>query len=181
MEITSEKQDGGWIELRVTGRLDNYWADHFKTALDELIRGGQHKIRLHLAGVSYLSSAGVGALVRCHKQLESIRGKLIVANPSTAVQEVLELTRLTLMLATEMAGRPGAMAAPVAHGRGVRLSDVNFEVFGQPAGPGLTCRLIGAPTLFAGRRFGSGDCRAMRIPATALGVGLGALGSDYVD
>lgn len=181
MEITREKQAGGWVELRVKGRLDSYWADHFKTALEDLVREGTHKIRLNLAGVSYLSSAGIGALVWCHKHLESIRGKLVVANPSESVKEVLELTRLTTLLATEVHTTPAGEPMTVAMGRRVHRDEVSLEVFGQPSRKGLTCRLIGDAAPLQRGRFRPEDCRTVQFPATTLGIGLGALGCKFSD
>lgn len=179
MEITTEKQDGGWIEVRVTGRLDNYWANHFKSAMDELIRSGNHKVRLNLAAVSYVSSAGVGVLVRCHKQLDGIRGKLVVAKSSPSVQEVLEVTRLTQLFHTEAATEQDALALTVAQGQRVRRANIDFETFSQPSATGLTCRLIGDPKPLRASGFGPDDCRKVQFPATTLGLGLGALGHDF--
>lgn len=181
MEIITEKQAGGWVELRVRGRLDSYWADHFKTALDALIREGQQKIRLNMAGVSYVSSAGIGAVVYCHKQLESIRGKLVVASPSEPVKEVLEVTRLTMLLATELPAPQAAEQTTVALGRRIHRPDVGFEVFDPTTSAGLICRRIGDPRPLNGCRFGPDDCRAVAFPIQSLGLGLGALGRDFAD
>jgi anti-anti-sigma factor len=181
MEISHEQQSDGWTELRVKGRLDSYWADHFQTALDELIRAGNQKIRLNLAGVTYVSSAGIGVLVRCHKELENIRGKLVVANPSEPVKEVLHVTRLNLVLATEAAlPRPG-QASTVAQGRRVFRQQVTFELFESLDVRALRCQLIGDPGRLNGCRFGADDCRRVQFPDTTLGIGLGALGSDFDD
>lgn len=181
MEITRTKQADGWVELNVTGRLDSDWADHFTAALDELIREGTHKIRLNLAGVSYLSSAGIGALIRCHKLLESIRGKLIVVNPSEPVKEVLQVARLSLLLTTESAPPRRGEPMTVAAGQRIHHHGISFEVFNQPPSPGLTCRLIGDSAKLPESRFGPEDCRRMQFPVTALGVGLGALGQSFAD
>jgi anti-anti-sigma factor len=180
MEITTTKQPAGWLELRIAGRLDNYWADHFKSALDELIRAGNHKIRLELASVDYLSSAGIGALIRCHKQLETIRGKLVVASCSEAVQEVLHIARLEALLTTEGPAAPNRWATTVALGKRQARPGVNFEVFGARAEP-IVCRLIGAPDRWVECCIGADDCRTMQFPASVLGIGLGALGKDFSD
>ena len=103
MEIIRETATGDWLELRVKGRLDSYWADHFKTVLGDVLRDGACKVRLNLSGVTYLSSAGIAVLVWAHKQLASIRGKLVIAQPSELVKKVLEVTGLTTLLATEEA------------------------------------------------------------------------------
>jgi hypothetical protein len=66
-------------------------------------------------------------------------------------------------------------------GRRVHRPDVSFEVFGQAARGGLTCRLIGNTGPLLGGRFGPDDCRKVEFPATALGLGLGALGCSFND
>src|SRR4051794_4993502 len=63
MEITPVPA-GDWLELRIQGRLDGYWSDHFADALDEYVRQGGHQIRLDLAEVVFLSSAGIRVLLR---------------------------------------------------------------------------------------------------------------------
>jgi len=180
MEITPSKQPGGWLELRISGRLDSSWADHFKNALDDSIRAGNHKIRLDLACVVYLSSAGIGALMRCYKQLESTRGKLVVANCSDAVQEVLRIARLDSLLMTEGPTAPTRWATTVAAGKRLGLPGVTFEVFDSPAGA-VVCRMIGVPERLRECRIGADACHALRFPAGTLGLGLGALGSDFRD
>ena len=65
MEIIRETAAGDWLELRVKGRLDSYWADHFKTALSDAIRDGACKVRLepvrrHLPQLGGHRGAGVG-------------------------------------------------------------------------------------------------------------------------
>ena len=186
MEITQEQQEDGWVEVGVDGRLDNYWADHFKSVLEDLVRGGRQKVRLNLAGVSYLSSAGIGVLLWCRKHLESVRGKLVVANLSGPVKEVLEASHLGTIFETEVrAGRPDPQRpgklTTVELGRRVDFTQVIFEVFGRPTATRLACRLIGDPRPLLENGYGPADCRTVQFPVTALGVGLGALGNDYSD
>ena len=105
MEISHQVVDN-WTELRVAGRLDGYWSDHFATAVEEQIRHGAHRLRFDLSEVVFLSSAGVRVLLRTYKQLQGIQGKLIVSNPSEPVLKVLELSGLTaLLLAPHRPGR----------------------------------------------------------------------------
>jgi anti-anti-sigma factor len=181
MEISQEQLEDGWVEVAVNGRLDSYWADHFKTVLEDLVRAGTSKVRVNLADVSYLSSAGLGALLWCRKHLESVRGKLVVTSPSEAVREVLEVTRLGALLDTEAPVlRPGRRTT-VALGRRLDRDQVIFEVFDKPAAAGLACRLIGDPRPLLEQGFGPDDCRTVAFPVAGLGLGLGALGKDFSD
>jgi anti-anti-sigma factor len=180
MEITRQ-QSGAWVELHVKGRLDSYWATHFQDTVNDLIREGAHQIRLNLAGVSYLSSAGIGVLVAGHKQMQSLRGKLAIVNPSDAVKEVLDATRLTAFLAVEEAVPDRPRVRPVPTGLFLERDTVTFAIYDMAAGARLTCRPIGDPSLLRGCRFCATDCRKVRFPAPALAVGLGALGRDFED
>jgi anti-anti-sigma factor len=70
MEIVTQ-QLGDALEVKVKGRLDNYWTEHLRRNLEEVIREGAHGIRLNLSEISFLSSAGVGLLVAFHTQLRA--------------------------------------------------------------------------------------------------------------
>src|SRR5215475_627621 len=105
MQISRNKI-GALLVLKVEGRLDVYWADHLASAVDEEIRQGSHHIRLDLASVAFLSSAGIGVLVRLARELKSIQGSFAVWNCSPAVQKILEISKLDKMLI----GQPGELA-----------------------------------------------------------------------
>jgi anti-anti-sigma factor len=175
MEITTRRLDGG-VEVTVKGRLDAYWADHLSAALEEVLREGADRIALDLAGASYLSSVGIRVLLRFRRQLERIDGTFSVSRPSEPVKKVLELAGLQMLLASPT---PATVEAPPV--RQVEHRGAAFEVFDQSPGATLSCRIVGDPERMAGRRFGVEHCRAVRFPATTLGIGLGAFGSDFAD
>ena len=81
MQITKQLC-GETVELKVEGRVDSYWADHLAAAVDQEIRQGSHHIQLDLSQVAFLSSAGIGTLVRLYKDLKSIQGSFAVSNCS---------------------------------------------------------------------------------------------------
>src|SRR5262245_47929313 len=103
MQITKRQGDGA-VELKVEGRLAVYWADHLAAAVDQEIRDGSHHIRLDLSEVAFLSSAGIGVLVRFYRDLKSIHGSFAVSNCSPNVLKILELSKLDKLLVA----RPGA-------------------------------------------------------------------------
>src|SRR6185436_6462402 len=126
MEIT-RTQTGDVVDLQLAGRLDGYWCDHLNAALTEVLRHGHHHIRVDCSQVSYLSSAGIGVLMRFYKELSRIDGSFSVVNPSVPVATVLRTTRLdTHLIAVAMAARPEA------RGRATRRFEhdgVGLEVF----------------------------------------------------
>ena len=93
MEIT-EHRTSDTLELHITGRLDSSWAEPLARRLDEVIREGAHHLRLNLAAIDYISSAGIRVLVKFHRQLHGMQGSFAISLPSEPVQTVLELAGL---------------------------------------------------------------------------------------
>ena len=77
MDVT-RTLDAGVLHMRVDGRIDGYWADHLDEAISAAVAEGHHQIALDCSAVSFLSSAGIGVLVKHHKQLAHIKGGLHV-------------------------------------------------------------------------------------------------------
>lgn len=178
MEIVT-LQLGDALEVKVRGRLDNYWTEHLRSNIEEIIRGGAHSIRLNLSEVAYLSSAGVGLLVLFHKQLKAIGGSFVIASPSERVKQVLELCGLAPILLSEKS----AAAAPVRKVEVRRFSSpaATFEVHERAPEKPLTFQKIGNPALLKDCSFGPEDCRSVAFPAATFGLGLGAFGNGFED
>ncbi|HEY8713916.1 MAG TPA: STAS domain-containing protein, partial [Candidatus Acidoferrum sp.] len=102
MEIVTQ-QLGDALEVKVKGRLDNYWGEHLQRNLEELIRGGAHHLRLNFSAVYYLSSAGVGLLMRYYRQLKAIGGTFVIVAPSAQVKLVIDLCHLDSLLFSRQA------------------------------------------------------------------------------
>ena len=178
MEIVTQ-QLGDALEVKVRGRLDNYWTEHLRGNLEEVIRGGAHGIRLNLSEISFLSSAGVGLLVKFHTQLKCIGGSFIVTSPSERVKQVLDLCHLsTILLAPATAAAP---PVPKTEVRQFSSAAGSFEVMACPPAKALIYERIGDPGLLKGCRFGAADCQMVTFPVTTFGFGLGAFGSGFED
>lgn len=177
MEITTQQRSAGHIELAVKGRLDAYWADHLAKHLEEVVRGGARGIRLHMGGVTYISSMGIRVLVDQYKQLHAIQGWFGIAGPSPQVSKVLALSGLLDQL---MAGSQVAAAAeePMAT---VSRPAAEYEIATLGATGGFHCRTIGKPELMVNGVFSTSDCRTMSFPRDSLAIGLGAFGSGFED
>ena len=177
MEIATQ-QNGDVLDVKIKGRLDNYWTEHLRQNLEEMVRGGAHGIRLNLSEISFLSSAGVGLLVQCHTQLKAIGGSFVVSNPSERVKKVLELCKLTPLLLAE------ARPVSTVHKLEVRRFSSptgSFEVTECSSGGTMVCQRIGDPSLLTGCRFSELDCRTLVFPPTVFGLGLGAFGEGFDD
>jgi anti-anti-sigma factor len=184
MEIITQRHTGELAELKLRGRLDGYWADHLASDLDRFVREGTHRLWLDLSDVTYLSSLGIGVMVRFQTQLKSLGGSLKVVNPSEPVKDVLETVRLTEVLVGEPPGYPGQATWELrAPRRGLvrEQGGISFETFQYPAPGPLQGRVIGDPSLLRGCRFGQANCHPVPLSADTMAVGVGALGRDYED
>ena len=179
MEIVKQLTSQG-IELLVKGRLDAYWAEHLNLSLAEVIRGGTHHITLNLREVVYLSSAGIRVLIKVHKQLKGIDGALSVTTPSEQVTSVLSMTGLAeLILTTPTVRDPTSPLPPIT--RRMEYEQVAFEIFTQHPDATLTCQALGNPDRLADWNFQETDSATVSFPDATFGIGLGAIGENFVD
>src|SRR5262249_31910002 len=185
MEIEAVRE-GGFVELRVRGMLDSTWAHHLCSAVDDVVRAGAHRVLLDLAGVTYLSSAGISALLNIQKKIASVQGVFGACNPSPQVRQVLKLTELERHLLRDdtdsvrelkstrvMTVQPQFQCLP--------RSGVNFEVYDLAAAAPLECRVSGRPELLDAGGFPESECRTLVFDADSFGLGLGAFGQNFAD
>ena len=79
--------------IEVSGRIDSMNANQLGEALNHEIDSGHRHMVLDLAGVDYMSSAGLREIVSALKKVRG-SGDLRLAQPSTRVREVLEMAGL---------------------------------------------------------------------------------------
>ena len=81
--------------LALTGDIDIHTAPQVRDCLASLQADGTTSIVVDLAGVSFLDSSALGALVAAHRDLTSAGGRLKLAAPRPHVLKVFRITRLT--------------------------------------------------------------------------------------
>jgi anti-anti-sigma factor len=164
------------MEVRPVGRLDGSWADHLSDALEDLIRKGNHRIRLNLSGVVYISSLGIRVLVTYFKKVAAIDGTFVISEPSASVGRVLSMAGLSQYL--KGSGVAAPTAAKVEAVRQLVGKSAAFEVF-PLGGAGMRVRAVGDPGLLEGCRFAESSCQQLLFPDTCCALGLGAFGHGY--
>jgi anti-anti-sigma factor len=179
MEITRIPTAGA-LELRIRGRLDGYWADHLSQSLAETIREGHDRIRLELSEVTFMSSAGIGVLMKCYKQLQRIDGSLVVTRPSSQVRTVLEMTNLAGVLIESAEAAPEIPAGPT-DGTRVEQSGAVFHIFDLVPAAEIRCRVIGTDAPLAASAFSEEHCSCLRLPDSSFAFGIGAIGEGFSD
>ncbi len=94
MEI-EQKESKGIIILNISGEIDLYNAPEIKDTIGKLISEDKFKVVLNLAGVSYIDSSGIGALISSLSNLKKQKGGMKIINVTGSVRKVFELTKLT--------------------------------------------------------------------------------------
>jgi anti-sigma B factor antagonist len=93
MEITVREMNRVDL-ISVSGRVDSSTAPQLGEALNAQIDSGTSNLVLDLAGVEYLSSAGLREMVAALKKVKQNGGDLRLCTPSDRVMEVLDLAGL---------------------------------------------------------------------------------------
>lgn len=105
------------VVLAPVGRVDHANAETFNAALaPHLARcaQGQDHLVLDLSGVDYMSSAGLRVLMLAAKQAKAQGGFLAVAAVQPTVQEILAISKFTLLLRLVPTVREAVAAASPA-------------------------------------------------------------------
>jgi anti-sigma B factor antagonist len=98
--FTVNIEDMKRVELvEVSGRIDSSNAAQFDDILKEIAKRGKYNVVLNMAGVEYISSAGLRALVALLRENKKHRGDVRLAQPSERVVEVLSLAGLDSLFA----------------------------------------------------------------------------------
>jgi anti-anti-sigma factor len=109
MDIVESTADG-ILTLAMNGKLDADSTDGFAASLNGFIDRGDRRIVLDLAGVEYMSSVGLRALIGGAKRLMPLGGKIVLAAPKPRIRQVLEISGFTSIF-TITATRDEAAAA----------------------------------------------------------------------
>ncbi len=80
--------------VEVIGRVDSMNASELGEALTGEIERGSRQVVLDLSKVTYMSSAGLRELVAAYNKLHNLSGDLRLAQPSSRVLDILEMSGL---------------------------------------------------------------------------------------
>src|SRR4051812_40272560 len=100
MEI-SERNDGKVTILNLAGKVTLGEGDLLlKDKLHSLLNQGRKDVLLNLAQVSYVDSAGLGAIVSAYTTMTRQGGSLKLANVTKKMQDLLSITKLLTVFET---------------------------------------------------------------------------------
>lgn len=98
MEVQVTGQAGGGVVVSLHGRLDLASAAALRTAVDDSINTGRTRLVVDLAGVPFVDSSGLGALVGGFKRATAAGGAFRIAGASHQVRDILSIMRLDQLL-----------------------------------------------------------------------------------
>ena len=94
MEFYYRGTDKDILILSADGGLNSKNADQFVEELQTLVDAGTRKLIVDCTRLSYISSYGVGILIRLHKKLAESGGEVKIASVDSPIIKVLRLLRL---------------------------------------------------------------------------------------
>jgi anti-anti-sigma factor len=178
MDVTVRRQ-GEWVDVRVKGRFDATHAERVDRELKEVMSDGGHCIRLNLADVEYISSAGIRVLLAYYRDLKRLGGTLTVVEPSEMVRSVLDLSGFSGHLLEE--SRAPVPGADLSRAQQVTCGSVRYTPVEACEAAPLRCRVVGHPEHLVSSGHVPDASYEVLTPRGTLAVGLGAFGEGFTD
>jgi anti-sigma B factor antagonist len=99
--VFEEPGPDGCTVLTVTGDLDLVTAPQLDDWFDRLVVSGADTVVLDLAGVGFVDSSGLRALVTGHKALHAASARLVVRSPNQSTRRLFDMTGLSTVIGVE--------------------------------------------------------------------------------
>ena len=187
MNITPVKKSG-YLLLKVDGRLDAAWSEHFYNSVAASIREGMHDIRIDAENLEYLSSAGIRVLIRAHRELKAVNGSFAIVRASDFVVQTLSMSGFDTLLALDtVAERASEPAAAPEVPQTAAKSDEPVPALKLP---GMACEVFELDTEAAmeireegswkpWQAMDSAKCPRLVLGRDTVAIGTGAPGIDF--
>ncbi len=96
MPLSVRVQEGRSLTktLVLEGRLDNDTVSVLDEALDPVLASAVKVVVFDLAGLEYITSAGLRSIFRAQKVMHARAGKAVLLNPTPQVQKVLDIVKV---------------------------------------------------------------------------------------
>ena len=105
MEFYYRGTDKDILILSADGGLNSHNADQFVGELQTLVESGARKLIVDCTKLTYISSYGIGILIRLHKKLAEVGGEVKIAAVDNPIIKILRLMRLDTVFEIYMNAR----------------------------------------------------------------------------
>ncbi len=86
------------VRLSLVGRLDSAWSEPVAAALEDAIRIGRPRIELDMRETTFISSVGIGTILRALTRFRAVGGTLVIVGASDPVRDMLRVSKLDAIL-----------------------------------------------------------------------------------
>jgi anti-anti-sigma factor len=173
--------------VSVTGRLDGFGSRQMEESLKEIVRDDTRSVILNLAGVDYLSSAGIRVLLGLKKKLKQRNGTLALVNVQEFPKNVLEMAGFLKVFDIYSSLREAEIACldspdhhellKVHNRQAYNVEGTMYEVEQGSTRP-ASLIVTGSLEKVLESAVSSDDVRALGFSEAEYSLGLGALGKD---
>ena len=98
MEIQYRELDNGIILIKLIGRLDIIGTGEIETKFTGYCAGEKVRVIVELSEVDFLASIGIRLLTLTAKSVASRGGRMVILDPISEVQDVLEITGIPAII-----------------------------------------------------------------------------------
>lgn len=93
-----ESANGQILLFQLAGQLDTSSCDYLYDVLEDVIEDGKIRIILDCSDLEFISSMGLGMLMRVHSRMAKLGGNVCLCRVHSAVADVLRLVMLDKVL-----------------------------------------------------------------------------------
>ncbi|MCK9343169.1 MAG: STAS domain-containing protein, partial [Massilibacteroides sp.] len=189
MELQTERRDG-ILTFVIQGRLDGYGAGQLSDAVQASLQDDDRSVVFDLAGLSYLSSAGIRVLIAVKKQLKERSGILALAGMQEYPRNVLDMAGVTPIFsiysgveeAVSACKRPQDSLSVISElARTPVVKDGVAYTVEPVSTKGSSLRVSGSLNKMLYARLMEEDIHAIPFSALQYSLGIGALGESVAD
>jgi anti-anti-sigma factor len=108
--IHDAAEGDGFRRAELVGSLDSHTVVVFEKSVQDLVEGGTGTVLLDLGNLTYISSAGISALMGLKYKLQQREGELVLLKPTDKVLRVFKMLGFTSIF--RIVENESAFAAP---------------------------------------------------------------------
>lgn len=108
MEIGEERRSGVLV-IVPRGRVDSGASAQLEKAMLAPVVAGERRLMIDMAGVEYISSAGLRAFLLLARKTKETQGQLVLAAMSPGVRQVFDLAGFTPLFTVEASAEAGLL------------------------------------------------------------------------
>lgn len=98
MKITENRRGDGILILQLDGRMDIEGSEQISLQLTTATAGDNVRAIVDLSGVDFMSSIGIGIVVRAAQAVRRRGGNMVMLSPQPVVRLILEKTNINRII-----------------------------------------------------------------------------------